>query len=79
VNNSGKTTVLEALSLWQECFQKLIVEVKKNKTTTSKRGDYTLVNELKKYFTFKEINSIQVPNFEDIFHQLNKKIVFLYQ
>ena len=34
-NNSGKTTVLEAISLWHECFSKLI-------TQTKSKGKYLL-------------------------------------
>lgn len=72
VNNSGKTTVLEALSLWQECFTKLISEAKRGEKTF-KRGDYILGPSNNKYFEFKKINSVRSPNFEDIFHQRNKK------
>jgi len=72
VNNSGKTTVLEALSLWQECFSKLITEAKRAEKGY-KRGDYVLGPSYNKYFPFNEINSVRSPNFEDIFHQRNKK------
>lgn len=72
VNNSGKTTVLEALSLWQECFNKLITEAKRG-DRGYKRGDYILGPSYNKYFPFNEINSVRSPNFEDIFHQRNKK------
>ena len=72
VNNSGKTTVLEALSLWQECFTKLISEAKRGEKGY-KRGDYVLGPSYNKYFPFNEINSVRSPNFEDIFHQRVKK------
>ena len=72
VNNSGKTTVLEALSLWQECFSKLISEAKRGEKTY-KRGDYILGPNNNKYFPFNEINSVRSPNFEDIFHNRNPK------
>jgi len=72
VNNSGKTTVLEALSLWQECFLKLITEAKRGEKGY-KRGDYILGPSSNKYFPFEEINSVRSPNFEDIFHERNKK------
>ncbi len=36
-NNSGKTTVLEALALWQECFAKLLL-----KTGHGKKDNYIL-------------------------------------
>lgn len=75
VNNSGKTTVLEALSLWQECFEKLITEAEKTKIKEDKyrRGDFTLESSSDKYFSFKEINSVRIPNYEDIFYQRNKE------
>jgi AAA15 family ATPase/GTPase len=72
VNNSGKTTVLEALSLWQECFSKLISEAKRAEKTY-KRGDYILGPSYNKYFPFNEINSVRSPNFEDIFHNRDTK------
>lgn len=72
INNSGKTTVLEALSLWQECFSKLISEAKRGEKSY-KRGDYILGPSYNKYFPFNEINSVRSPNFEDIFHNRNTK------
>ncbi len=76
VNNSGKTTVLEALSLWQECFSKLITEAKRAEKGY-KRGDYVLGPSYNKYFPFNEINSVRSPNFEDIFYQRVKKNAIL--
>ncbi|AEE51308.1 ATP-dependent nuclease [Haliscomenobacter hydrossis] len=76
VNNSGKTTVLEALSLWQECFSKLITEARRAEKGY-KRGDYVLGPSYNKYFPFNEINSVRSPNFEDIFHQRVKKNTIL--
>lgn len=72
INNSGKTTILEALSLWQECFTKLITEAKRGEKGY-KRGDYILGPSSNKYFRFEEINSVRSPNFEDIFHLREKK------
>lgn len=76
VNNSGKTTVLEALSLWMESFSKLISEAKRGEKNF-RRGDYILGPSYNKYFEFKKINSVRSPNFEDIFHQKNKKNTIL--
>jgi AAA15 family ATPase/GTPase len=76
VNNSGKTTVLEALSLWMESFSKLISEAKRGEKNY-RRGDYVLGPSNNKYFEFKKINSVRSPNFEDIFHQKNKKNIIL--
>ncbi len=57
-NNSGKTTILEAVALWHECFNKLI--------------DQTATN-YEKYLSFSEVNSVRIPNCEDIFYQQKKR------
>jgi AAA15 family ATPase/GTPase len=72
VNKSGKTTVLEALSLWHECFTLLISEAKRGERNY-KRGDHVLGPSSNRYFPFSEINSVRCPNYEDIFHQRNKR------
>ena len=72
VNNAGKTTILEAISLWNECFTKLIREAKRS-VSNYKTGDWTLGNTQDKYFRFDEINSVRSPNAEDIFYNRNKK------
>jgi energy-coupling factor transporter ATP-binding protein EcfA2 len=71
-NNSGKTTVLEALSLWHECFGKLLIQAKRGEKNYRK-GDWILGPTNNKYFPFDQINSVRSPNFEDIFHQLDKR------
>lgn len=76
INNSGKTTILEALSLWHECFAKLISEAKRGEKDY-KRGDYILGPSYNKYFPFEQINSVRSPNFEDIFHQRNRKNIII--
>ncbi|TAE19979.1 MAG: hypothetical protein EAZ95_00675 [Bacteroidetes bacterium] len=70
-NNAGKTTLLEAIALWQECFVKLLIQAKRDnkRATAYKKGDYVLGNNEHKYFPFEQINSIRSPNFEDIFFQ----------
>ena len=37
-NNCGKTTVIEALALWVECFEKLLISHMKETTKISKDG-----------------------------------------
>jgi len=68
VNNAGKTTVLQALSLWHECFITLIRVAGTTRANYSK-NDYILGNTQEKYFSFDQINSVLSPNFEDIFYQ----------
>ena len=67
VNNCGKTTILEALALWVECFEKLIHQAKRSVTGKYNAGDYVLASS-NRYFDFDTINSVRSPNFEDIFY-----------
>jgi AAA15 family ATPase/GTPase len=71
-NNSGKTTVLEALSLWHECFQKLLSQAKRSQKNYRK-DDWVLGPTSNRYFAFDQINSVRSPNFEDIFHDCQRK------
>lgn len=73
VNNSGKTTILEALSLWVECFEKLLNVAQRSVTGKYRKGDYILGPINNKYFNFEEINSVRCPDFEDIFRDRNVK------
>lgn len=73
-NNTGKTTILEALSLWHECFGKLINKAKRSeKKVGYNAGDWLLGPSHNRYFPFDEINSVRSPYFEDIFHRRNRK------
>ncbi len=74
-NNTGKTTVLEALALWHECFGKLISKAKRSaKNNNYKAKDWILgPDNNNRYFPFDEINSVRSPHLEDIFHQRNRK------
>ncbi|MBO1047636.1 MAG: AAA family ATPase [Dolichospermum sp. DEX182a] len=69
VNNSGKTTLLQALSLWHECFTNLIRQALRA-TGNYRKSDYTLGTATDKYYD--RINSVLSPNFEDIFYQRDK-------
>ncbi|NOS89993.1 MAG: AAA family ATPase [Methylococcaceae bacterium] len=71
VNNAGKTTMLEAISLWHECFANLIQEAKKT-TKNYNKGDYVLGNTQNKYFPNTQINSVRSPHIHDIFYQCDK-------
>ena len=73
VNNAGKTTMLEAIALWHECFSKLIQQAKTSPSSGNYfKGDYILGSSSNKYFSHHEINSVRAPNFEDIFYYRNK-------
>jgi AAA15 family ATPase/GTPase len=71
-NNAGKTTVLEALSLWHECFGKLLTQAKRSQKNYRK-DDWVLGPTSNRYFAFDQINSVSSPNFEDIFHDCQRK------
>ena len=72
-NNCGKTTVIEALALWVECFEKLLHKAKRKVSGKYVAGDYVFGSSANKYFDFSEINSVRSPNFEDIFNDKNVK------
>ncbi len=67
-NNSGKTTVLEALLLWHECFIKLLTQATRSQKN-HKKGDWILGSKSNRNFNFEQINSIHIPNLEDIFYE----------
>lgn len=74
VNNGGKTTILEAISLWNECFYKLIREAGASDTSLNlTKGQYRLGNKKQNYFSYTDIISIRSPSLEDIFYNLDMK------
>lgn len=72
VNNSGKTTVLEALALWHECFSKKIYQAQKSESNYRK-GQWVLGNTQRRRISFEEINSVRCPRFDDMFHQRDRR------
>ena len=79
VNNSGKTTILEALALWVECFEKLLKFAQRAVTGRYKKGDYILGPTYNKYFNFDEINSVRCPDFDDLFRDRNVKLPIIIE
>lgn len=74
VNNSGKTTCLEALALWNECFTKLLRQAgRANTKLRLEKDDFQLGSSQPIYIPFKEINSVRSPEFSDIFHNLDRR------
>ncbi len=73
VNNAGKSTLLEAVSLWQECYTKLLQLAGKATKGLYKQGDYTFGGEMGTYFSYNDIVSVRSPFYEDIFHNFNSK------
>lgn len=73
VNNSGKTTILEALAIWTEIFYKLLSKAGRgSKKTNAKLGDYKFSNKVN-YFDYTEFSSIRIVSYSEIFHNLNEK------
>jgi predicted ATPase len=66
-NNSGKTTVLEALALWVEIFDKITQQAGKGNTKRGiSRGDWYLDTS---YAHHSQILSVRSPGFSDLFHR----------
>ncbi|MGL5085806.1 MAG: ATP-dependent nuclease, partial [Clostridium sp.] len=71
VNNAGKSTVLEAMALWSECFNLLIKQSLRVQPKLSiAKGDYKLGDQTN-LFPYNQIISVRSPNFEDIFYNLD--------
>jgi AAA15 family ATPase/GTPase len=70
VNNAGKTTILEALALWHECYRKLIRRAKTSVKGKYNSGAYILGSTHPTYISYQELTSIRSPNYEDIFYNL---------
>lgn len=72
VNNSGKTNLLEAISLWHECFNLLIRQAQRNSSKNSQtryqKGDYILGTTQDKYFTYEQIKTVRSVYIDDIFY-----------
>ena len=70
-NNCGKTTVLEVIALWNECFEKLISQIGKADTKRHiQKGAFILGSSQPKYIPHDEIVSVRSPSYEDIFYNL---------
>ncbi|MDI9358109.1 MAG: AAA family ATPase [Phycisphaerales bacterium] len=72
VNNSGKTTLLEAIALWHECFTKLLSKAKR-KGNNFQKGDWILGVASNKLYPFGDLVNVRIPFFEDLFYQGNRK------
>lgn len=69
-NNVGKTTVLEALALWHECYRRLL-RTAERRTNEYQKGDFILGNTNPIYISYHNITSIRSPNYNDIFFNFN--------
>lgn len=72
-NNAGKTTILEALALWNECFRALIVKAKKADTKNKiRQGDFRLGSKNNNYIDYRSITSVRTSRYEDIFYDMDR-------
>lgn len=71
-NNAGKTTVLEALALWNECFRTLVVKAKRADTKLGiRQGDFRLGTKNSNYIDHRSISSVRTSRYEDIFYDMD--------
>lgn len=74
VNNAGKSTVLEAISLWNECFIKLIRRADRGISNIGiEKGNYMFGQKSGISVAYTDIISVRSPNYEDIFFNLDRK------
>ncbi|WP_417237277.1 ATP-dependent nuclease [Bizionia paragorgiae] len=74
VNNSGKTTILEAISLWNEIFSHLIIRARKRDSNLNIiSGDYRFGKKGQNYIDYRAINSVRSFGYKDIFYNLNNR------
>ena len=72
VNNSGKTTILEAISLWNEIFNHLITKARRSDQNLGIRsGDFRFGKKGQNYIDYREINSVRSFGYKDLFYNLN--------
>jgi hypothetical protein len=71
INNTGKTTILEAVALWSESFRILITRAKRSDARLNiRQGDYRLGNKVGNYVDHRKITSVRTSKYEDIFFGL---------
>ncbi len=70
VNNSGKTTVLEAIALWHECFNSLIFKAKRADHRRGIRSyDYRFyISPKDTYFAAESVISVKKPKYDSLFY-----------
>lgn len=77
INNSGKTTVLESIALWAECFRTLVRSTAKGSAPKGlAKGGWWFGNE-HNYIDRDGLTSVRCPRFADIFHELDESKTIL--
>jgi predicted ATP-dependent endonuclease of OLD family len=74
VNNAGKSTMLEAISLWQECYTNLIRRSDSaNNAIHVRSGDFVFAIKAGKSVSYTDIISVRSPGYDDIFYDFAQK------
>lgn len=74
INNSGKTTILEAISLWNELFGYLISKAQKGAHRLSlHQNDFRFSHKNGNYFDYRKFNSVRTSGYKDIFYDLKTR------
>lgn len=71
-NNSGKTTILEGISLWTEIFYKLYSKALKNDAKRNIKSGYYKLGNKTNYFDYIDFKSIRMVGYSEIFHNLDE-------
>lgn len=72
INNSGKTTILEAISIWNELFGYLISKALRGDSKNSiQQNDFRFSHKNGNYFDYRKFNSVRTSGYKDIFYNLN--------
>lgn len=72
LNNSGKTTILEAISLWSEIFNYLLTKTSRSyELLDLSSGEYRFGQKSNNYFDYRKINSVRSFGYDDIFFNLD--------
>jgi len=72
INNSGKTTILEAISIWNELFGYLISKALRGDSKNSiHQNDFRFSHKNGNYFDYRKFNSVRTSGYKDIFYNLN--------
>jgi len=75
INNSGKTNLIEAISLWHECFNEFFNDRRKNLNIQYDDNEFLNAQEDNDgYCVYKQnLKSIRSSNLNDIFYQCNNE------
>lgn len=59
-NSSGKSTIFEAIHLWEKCYQTYILD--------SRKGFYKVKKSTNRYVNYQDLDFLRITKDEDLFH-----------